>query len=175
MLDVHTSRYSLKASQFIHYVIGKDQRTWKHEPLRTQSMNFEWTTFNRLQILKLLFVEIPIFIVITAEVLPSLNAKPLPQHQSSKCLCAACRGHTAMLNYIRVNIIPVETKSSQKGLDLCKWTEIRAFLECEHFRSHEKTQLLLMKSVGSRPLLKVGVDWNDDHIAAARDSTYACT
>lgn len=33
-------------------------------------------------------------------------------------------GHTAMLNKIQVNIIPVETKSGEKGLDLCEWTEI---------------------------------------------------
>ena len=72
-------------------------------------------------------------------------------------------------------MIPVETKSSEKGLDLCKWTETWA---------SQGRVLEVMKNAAvadeiswfqSRPHLKAQVDWNDNCIPWACDSTCACT
>lgn len=84
-----------------------------------------------------------------------------------------CLRRTATLNYMRVNIIRVETQSVERGPDICKWTETWPSLDLERFTSRKKKnykkknpahtkkkiqQLLQTKSVCSRPHWK-GRSW----------------
>lgn len=132
----------------------------ENRPMRTKSMNvnrhiYWWHSQTPCRCRS--FVEISIRFAITAESLLNPNALTVTSDVGTARL-----GRTVRLNKIQVNRTPVETESREKGLDWCWWTEIWASEECEHLRSHEKVQLLLMKSVGSRLYSKVRVDQNNN-------------